>query len=367
LRIRPAASRAHDATQPRTRLHAPCLPGRLAAQSSYRDGVEPTASVVCGLDHSTGARAAAHFATDLAARLTRRLVLVHAIQPPLPQSEPGVAAGTTALGTTNWDVIDDLRRAGADLLEETAQELGAAGLEVVTELKFGDASNVVAAAAEQHEAEFLVVGSRGLGSVSALILGSVSLRLAVHAPCPTMIVPELDGTVGDRPILCAVDDSEEARAALAIAVGLSERLNARLMLAHVTPENALAGAGEELLARLLVETGLGTSVERTLVRGEAAEAIVDTATSAGAGVIVLGSRGRGALTSAALGSVSSAVATHAPCTVTIVRARPAGWRTAEPSTDRRAVIGPWWHDDPTMDPRPHRQRGPGRPHLRHST
>lgn len=281
--------------------------------------MEPTASLVCGVDHSAGARAAARFAADLAGRLALRLVLVHAVQPPLPQSRTGFAAGTAALGTTDWDAIDHLRRAGASLLGETAQELGADHLEVVTELEVGDASNVVAAAAEQYRADLLVVGSRGLGSVGALILGSVSLRLAVHAPCPTVIVPEAGVTIDEGPILCAVDDSDEARAAVATAARLSERLNAKLILVHVAPEDAPAGRGEELLARLAAETGLGTSVERAVVQGEAAEAVVDAATSRGADMIVIGSRGRGALASAALGSVSSAVATHSSCAVTVVR------------------------------------------------
>ncbi|HJQ49462.1 MAG TPA: universal stress protein [Gaiellaceae bacterium] len=270
------------------------------------------------MDHSAGARVAAPFAADLADRLALRLVLVHAVQPPLPQ--PGIAPGAGALETTNWDAIDQLRRAGAKLLEEMAQELGA-DREVVTELKIGDASSVVAAAAERYRADLLVVGSRGLGSVGALILGSVSRRLAVDAPCPTVIVPESGETIGDGPILCAVDDTEGARTAVATAARLSERLNARLILAHVAPENAPADHGEELLARVVADNGLGDSVERTLVQGEAAEAIVEAATSHGVGMIVIGSRGRGALASAALGSVSSAVATHASCAVTIVRDR----------------------------------------------
>lgn len=71
---------------------------------------------------------------------------------------------------------------------------------------------------------------------------------------------------------------------------------------------------------LAVESGLGTSVERMVVPGEPAEAIVEAATAHGVEMIVIGSRGRGALASAALGSVSSTVATRAKCPVTIVRA-----------------------------------------------
>ena len=122
-------------------------------------------------------------------------------------------------------------------------------------------------------------------------------------------------------MFCAVDDSDEARAALATAAVLSERLNTTLVLAHAASDDAHAYHGEELLARLVVESGLGTSVERIVIRGEPAEAIIKAALARNAGMIVIGSRGRGALASATLGSVSPVVAARAPCPVTIVRER----------------------------------------------
>jgi nucleotide-binding universal stress UspA family protein len=223
--------------------------------------------------------------------------------------------------TTDSAVVDELRRAGANLLEEVGQELKP-GLELMAEMRLGDPSSVLAAVAEQADAAFVVVGSRGLSAVSALFLGSVSQRLAVHGPCPTVIVPDSGGTIGGAPIFCAVDDSKESRAAIATAAALAERLAVRLLLAHADPDEARTHDGEELLARLVVESGLGGSVERMMLRGEPAGAMVEAATSHKAGMIVVGSRGRGALATAALGSVSSAFAARAPCPVTIVRALP---------------------------------------------
>jgi len=277
--------------------------------------VNPAGSIVCGVDHSSGARAAARFAAGLADRLALRLVVVYVVQPPIPQSELGMAARTD-----DYVVLQGLRNAGEKLLEEVAQELGP-DRDVHSELRFGGASEALGAVAGSGGAELVVVGSRGLGSVGSLLLGSVSQRLAVHGPCPTVIVPESAAELGDAAIVCAVDDSEESRAALAAAATLAERLGATLVLAHAAGDDAPAGDGEELLSRLVAESGLGGSVERILLRGAAAEAIVGAATARRAGMIVIGSRGRGALASAALGSVSSAVATQAPCAVTIVRAR----------------------------------------------
>ncbi len=84
-------------------------------------------------------------------------------------------------------MVDQMREAGATLLEEIAAELGA-GLEIERRVQIGAAAEVIAAAAEDAGAE-LVVGSRGLGSVGALLLGSVSRSLATRGPCPALIVP----------------------------------------------------------------------------------------------------------------------------------------------------------------------------------
>ena len=59
--------------------------------------------------------------------------------------------------------------------------------------------------------------------------------------------------------------------------------------------------------------------ERHLREGRAAEEIVELAEDIGAGLIVMGSRGRGRLRRALMGSVSDAVVRHAHCPVTIIR------------------------------------------------
>ena len=74
----------------------------------------------------------------------------------------------------------------------------------------------------------------------------------------------------------------------------------------------LAGMSAPLLER-------GLKVERTVVRGRAADAILDAARDGEVDLIVTGSRGRGPVRSMLLGSVAAEVAAHAPCPVLVAR------------------------------------------------
>ena len=144
-------------------------------------------------------------------------------------------------------------------------------------------------------------------------------------------------------IVVGVDGSEHGAAALRFAAEEAKLRGATLVAAHAwsfTPPVALGApdlmavpAGnlaEELDAdraaaeRLLgeaVESALGADpgvpVERVLIEDAAGEGLVTAAE--GADLLVVGTRGRGSLAQALLGSVSDHVVRHAPCPVVIVR------------------------------------------------
>jgi nucleotide-binding universal stress UspA family protein len=139
-------------------------------------------------------------------------------------------------------------------------------------------------------------------------------------------------TVG--PVICAVDDSDGARAATKVALDLAARLESKLVLVHVEPPTVVPGvsaavAGQERLREAEIEhaqkllTWLAEeeeleNAELRAVIGDAAGSIVALAQEREAAFVVIGSHGRRGLRSAVLGSVSHAVATSAPCPVVIV-------------------------------------------------
>ena len=134
-------------------------------------------------------------------------------------------------------------------------------------------------------------------------------------------------------ILLATDGSAEAQLAATTAADLAKSTGSELHVVHVgeflptiLAQTEAEPARIEREARELLEEqvrrveGAGGTVEGTHLRlGRADEEIVDLAHSMGAGLIVMGSRGRGGIRRALMGSVSDSVVRHAHCPVTIVR------------------------------------------------
>jgi nucleotide-binding universal stress UspA family protein len=134
-------------------------------------------------------------------------------------------------------------------------------------------------------------------------------------------------------VLLATDGSAEARLAASTAADLASSTKSELHVVHVAePRPTFLAQTEEEPAELrreaqhrldeqvrAVEEAEGTVAEAHLRQGRADEEIVDLAESLGVGLIVMGSRGRGRIRRALMGSVSESVVRHAHCPVTIVR------------------------------------------------
>jgi nucleotide-binding universal stress UspA family protein len=137
-------------------------------------------------------------------------------------------------------------------------------------------------------------------------------------------------------IVCGVDGSRNATIALGAAARLADQLGARLVVAHVVQGGFTSGpvegvrsatfgrnveadlaAGERLLHDVLDGEEL-PDAERQVVLGFPADQLADLADAEEAELIVVGSRGRGALRAAFLGSVSTDLIGVARCPVLVV-------------------------------------------------
>jgi len=75
-----------------------------------------------------------------------------------------------------------------EILNKTADRFRENGLEVNTILKKGHPAEVICQVAEEGQFDFVAMGSRGLGGIKELLLGSVSNRVVHCAKCSVLIV-----------------------------------------------------------------------------------------------------------------------------------------------------------------------------------
>lgn len=292
----------------------------------------PRPPVVVGLDGSDGALAALDWAADEAARRDLPLRVVHAWSIPLPP----VPMGPAVVGPSD----EALKDAAQELLDEAVSRVREQRPEVDVTGVLQTSPPATALLHEAREAELVVVGSRGLDSFSELLIGSVSVQVATHAPCPVAVVHVPKEGVVPGPdagrVVVGIDGSELSLGAVRQAFRTASLRRAGLTIVHAwaapnfdAPGTAVPTAlvleeVEQDELRAMAETVAGlreqypdVTVEQRLVHGKASKVLIDA--SRGAELIVVGSRGRGGFASLLLGSVSHAVLHHAQCPVLVVR------------------------------------------------
>jgi len=297
--------------------------------------------VVVGVDGSTGARLALGWALAEAARRGAALEVVAAFPVEFCWTDPSLLDSKR---------IDDLRadtevRARA-LLEEVRQNpdvLATPGVDAVATDVVVCAGAAAAHLVQRSEgAALLVVGSRGRGAVRSAVAGSVALHCAAHARCPVVVVHPW--TVPAREparVVVGLDDSDHARAALAMAVDRAAPMGARVdavvafedpnywsdLYAVVVPAGkTIAQArqrGERIVGEELgPEAVLRGTVRVVAVQGHAAQVLAEQAE--GAALLVVGSRSHNQLEGVVLGSVALRCVMHSPCPVLVVHPPRAG-------------------------------------------
>lgn len=227
-----------------------------------------------------------------------------------------------------------MRAEGERIVERVSSILPRDVGRVSRRVESGSPAELIVTLAGEERVDLIVLGARGVGPVHELVLGSVSHRVLTHAPCPTLIVKGAMRSL--RRVLLPVQEAEDAEAALKFLAGKPFRGVVDVTVLVVLPlvqqmwpegigssdafrETALANARsfvESVAARLSAMQYSAKGVARI---GFPSSEIIQESMAANADLILMGSRGRRALSRFMLGSVSHTVVHRATRPVLIIR------------------------------------------------
>jgi nucleotide-binding universal stress UspA family protein len=246
-------------------------------------------------------------------------------------------------------LIQTATEAAQSITRNAADRLASHGIEASTSVIQGNVRKDIVEYAQEWGADFIIVGSHGHGTIERFFLGSVAKSVLRHAHCSVEIVRAAASRVrksneGMR-ILLATDGSDYSTAAARsiaarpwpdasevriisvaeIVVPAIEPWYIDVEIMDALREDRVNDAREAVAAAEKVISGTGLDTSRITPEGMVRTRILDEVDEWGADLLVVGAHGRHAVERLLIGSVSEAVAIHAPCSVEVIRerARPA--------------------------------------------
>ncbi|WP_370333339.1 universal stress protein [Mycolicibacterium hippocampi] len=282
--------------------------------------------ILVGVDGSAQSDSAVRWAAREAVMRALPLTLMHVVTPVVV----GWPMGPVQANIAEWQ--EENARAVIAASQKVLYASATEGelQQVRVEIRYAGALTALVDAAPN--AWMVVVGSSGVGGVGRAVLGSVSGGLLHHARCPVTVVHD-DARPSDpqAPVLLGIDGSPASEAATGFAFDEASRRGVDLVALHAWSDvgvfpilgedwHSYEDQGHEALAERLAgwqEQYPDVHVHRRIVCDRPGRWLIDE--SQNAGLVVVGSRGRGGFTSMLLGSVSAAVARAAHAPVTVVR------------------------------------------------
>jgi nucleotide-binding universal stress UspA family protein len=267
--------------------------------------------ILVATDFNELATAALHSAAGIAARTGAELVVVYA-----DRFEPPVEFTATQLPHLALDLDESRERAQKALEDYVSLHVSSAiprRLFVREDLPV----SAIVKAADEVDADVIVMGTHGRGGFARLLLGSVAEGVLYASERPVMTLRAGATARTIRRILCPIDVSAPPEDALAAASTIARELDADLILLNVAASET---AAEEARAALAViaptpreshETTMATMV----LEGDPSPAVLEFAERNAIDLIVTGTRGK----RTAFGSVTTRIVRRATCSVLVVR------------------------------------------------
>jgi nucleotide-binding universal stress UspA family protein len=279
-------------------------------------------TIVVGYDRSTDAKFAARWALDEASRTGAPVEFFYAYEWPI------WAPAASMVPTPAVWPDESTQQAIKDTLAEAVADAQRSHPGVRTTIATADNEAALALVRRSAEAGLIVLGSRGHSAVTNL-LGSVSAGVSAHAQCPVVVVRgRQDATA---PVAVGVDGSAISEAALAFAAGEAAIRGVPLLVIRAwKPAGGLWAESPIITHAVSAEERQPFDDLVTAWREKypqldiTAQAVVEhpaaalTHLSTTTQLLVVGSRGRGALRGMLLGSVSQHLLRHSACDIAVV-------------------------------------------------
>ncbi len=282
-------------------------------------------------------------ALSLAVRFSRlmgaRLDLLHVLSPFTVPAEALDLQG-------EWDEYNAERRREVEArLRQIVSEKVPESVRTETLVREGTPASVITTVAGDQRSNLLIISTQGLTGLKRFLLGSVAETVVRQAPCPVLAFrgrspartafPEKATAIGFDRVLVPVDFSASTPTLVKYAVQFAKQFQSRLLLLHVVEHinaptrlvrlatglqmvvlergirrlNDLASrlVPPEIKTDKIVRVGTPYDIIRSIARAEKAE------------LIIIATRGYGAVKGFFLGSTAGRVVRHSPCPVLVTR------------------------------------------------
>ncbi|MFN9488437.1 MAG: universal stress protein [Betaproteobacteria bacterium] len=225
-----------------------------------------------------------------------------------------------AAAAAGRELVDNFYRKGAEEALATARALlDRHGIPYKVKRVIGEPGEAIAQAAGSND--LVVIGSHGLGAAKGLLLGSVTQTVIAECETPLLVVREGHLSPPEGEVLVAVDGSAHTRRAVSFLLRNRQWLapRGRITFMHVSPgvprlpssasNKALAAGRDAEFASatrdaLRLADKAGVRYRTLRVSGDPGEKLANHARGNHSSLLVMGSHGRGGLTSLMLGSVA---------------------------------------------------------------